>query len=92
MLLTKGNSGETYNIANPETNMQIKEMAQMVAEKVAKGRIKIIFDIPEDNLKYGYAPDVKLKINSDKMQSLGWKPTIGLEEAYNRLIESMKNT
>ena len=90
MLLIKGNAGESYNISNPETNIMIKDMANMVATKIAKGKIKVVFDIPEDNLKYGYAPDVKMKINSDKMQDLGWKPEIGLEEAYIRLIESMK--
>ena len=51
--------------------------------------MKEVFDIPESNT-YGYAADTKMKLNSDKLQSLGWKPEIGLEEAYRRLIECMK--
>lgn len=90
MLLTKGEAGQAYNISNPKSNIMIKDMAEMVASKFGNGEIKVIFDIPEDNLKYGYAPDVKMKLNSDKMQKLGWKPEIDLEETYNRLIESMK--
>ena len=51
--------------------------------------MKEVFDIPESNT-YGYAADTKMKLNSDKLQALGWKPEIGLEEAYRRLIECMK--
>ena len=57
--------------------------------RVYLGKMKEVFDIPESNT-YGYAADTKMKLNSDKLQSLGWKPEIGLEEAYRRLIESMK--
>lgn len=91
MLLNKGEAGQSYNISNPMSNMMIKDMAELVANKIANGKIKVVYDIPSDNLKYGYAPDVKMKINSDKMQKLGWKPEIGLEESYIRLIDSMKS-
>ena len=31
-----------------------------------------------------------MKLNSDKLQALGWTPEIGLEDAYKRMIEQMK--
>jgi UDP-glucuronate decarboxylase len=31
-----------------------------------------------------------MKINSDKLQALGWQPEVGLEEAYRRMIKDMK--
>ena len=40
---------------------------------------------------FGYAADTKMKLSSNKLQSLGWKPELGLEEAYRRLILSMEN-
>lgn len=88
-ILFKGNNGEAYNVSNPEAHTTIVDMARMVCEKIAKGNIKVVFDIPESNM-YGYAADTKLKLNSDKLQSLGWKPEIGLEEAYRRMIFDMK--
>ena len=87
-ILLKGKNGEAYNVSNPETHATIANMAQMVCEKVANNKIKVEFDIPADN-KFGYAADTKMKLNSDKLQNLGWKPEIGLEEAYRRLICSM---
>jgi nucleoside-diphosphate-sugar epimerase len=67
-------------------------MAKMVAEKIAGNEIQVIFDIPESAMTYGYAPDVNMRLNSDKLQALGWKPVIGLEESYRRMIGSMLAT
>ena len=49
----------------------------------------MVFDIPENN-NFGYAADTKMKLNSDKLQALGWKPEVGLEESYRRMIEGMR--
>ncbi len=91
-LLVKGNNGEAYTIANEESNITIGNMAKMVANEIAGGEIKVVFDIPEDAKTYGYAPDVQMRLSSQKMQGLGWRPTIGLKDSYLRMMESMKNT
>lgn len=31
-----------------------------------------------------------MKLNSDKLKKLGWKPEVDLEESYRRMILSMK--
>ena len=84
-ILLKGTNAEAYNVSNPRTHTTIAEMANLVAEKIADGKIKVVFDIPEDNT-FGYAADTKMKLNSDKLQTLGWKPEVGLEEAYRRMM------
>ncbi len=89
LLLTKGESGQAYNISNEKSNITIKDMAYMVANNIANGDIKVKFDIPESVYEYGYAPDVNMKLNSEKMRLLGWKPEISLEESYKRMIASM---
>lgn len=91
LLLVNGKCGEAYNIANEDSHTTIAKMAQMVCEKIAGNKINVIFDIPEGNT-YGYAADTCMKLNTSKMKSLGWKPEIGLEEAYRRMIQSMHNT
>ena len=72
-ILLKGKDGEAYNVSNPASHTTIAEMAKMVCEKIADGKIKVVFDIPESNT-FGYAADTKMKLNSDKLQGLGWKP------------------
>ncbi len=88
LILIKGNVGEAYNVSNESTNIMIKDMATLVATKLADNQIKVIFDIPEDNLKYGYAPDVLLKLNAAKLRSLGWQPTYDLAQMYQRTMQS----
>lgn len=88
-ILLKGKDGEAYNVSNPASHTTIAEMAKMVCEKIADGKIKVVFDVPESNT-FGYAADTKMKLNSDKLQSLGWKPEINLEESYRRMIRDMK--
>ena len=92
ILLVKGNRGEAYTVANEDSNIRIKDMAKMVAEKIAGGKINVVFDIPESALTYGYAPDTELHLSSAKMQALGWKPTVSLEETYRRMMKSMMST
>ena len=88
-ILLCGENGEAYNVANPKSHTTSAEMAHMVADKISNGKIKVIYDIPKDNV-FGYAEDTKMKLNSDKLQALGWTPEIGLEDAYKRMIEQMK--
>lgn len=87
-ILVKGENGEAYNVSNPDSHMSIANMAHMVSKDIANGTIKVVFDIPESNI-YGYAADTKMKLNSNKLQQLGWIPEIGLKDAYKRLIISM---
>lgn len=90
-VLLKGESGNVYTVANSGTTIKIKDMAEMVAKHIAKGDIEVIFDIPEDALTYGYAPDVCMHLNSDKLQKLGWSPKYDLPEMYERLCQSFIN-
>lgn len=86
-VLKNGLKGETYTAANPETFVTIKETAQMIADKIAGGKIKVLFDIENPA---EYAPNLNLNLNVEKLSSIGWKPSVGLEEAYRRMIEGMR--
>lgn len=91
-ILLDGKDGEAYNVVSEETTMRIAEMAQLVADRIAGGRIQVVFDIPEDSLLYGYAPDVELRLSGKKLMELGWKPRIApnLETMYRRMISSFE--
>lgn len=90
MLLYKGEAGQAYNVANESSHTTIRKMAELVSKMLSQEKSKVVIDIPADSKKLGYAPDVKMKLNSDKIESLGWKPTVGLADAYRRMAEWMK--
>lgn len=89
LLLVRGEAGQAYTVSNPESNITIRDMARLVAERIADNEIRLVFDIPESAMTFGYAPDVNMRLNADKLKALGWAPVIGLEEAYRRMIGSM---
>lgn len=88
LLLEKGSDGEVYNVVNEENTMTIRQMAELVAEKIANGRIKVTMDISKDNT-YGYAAPTGLRLSAAKLRELGWIPTANLEEMYRKMQEGM---
>lgn len=90
LLIIDGKDAEAYNVANEEMHSSIRNMAKMVAETIAEGKIRIVYDIPKTNI-YGYAPAVHMKLDASKLCELGWEPTIGMEEAYRRMLLEMGN-
>lgn len=88
-ILEKGRDGETYNVVNEANTMRICQMAELVAAKVAKGSTKVKIE-PEDVRKTGYAPDTELRLSGDKLRQLGWKPTKGLVEMYEDVMNEIR--
>lgn len=87
-VLTKGVSGEAYNAANEDTYCSIKEMAELVASQCAKQAIGVRVE-QEAAGKFGYAPVLRMNLDTSKLQRLGWKPGTGLADMYRRMIQSM---
>jgi dTDP-glucose 4,6-dehydratase len=86
-VLLKGTAGEAYSIANENTVATIRETAEMIAEKIAGNSIRVVLDI---NIPDEYAPNLNLNLNLNRIKSLGWRAEIGLEEAYRRMIASIR--
>lgn len=86
IIALKGMDGEAYNVSNPQTHTTIANMAKLVANEFGRGKCQVVFDIPKTN-EFGYAADTKMRLSSDKLKRLGWKPEVGLIEAYRRLID-----
>lgn len=90
-ILIKGKKGEAYNVANRETAISIKDMAQMIIEEFSDSKIKVRFEMEKDTSKFGYNPTTKINLDTDKIEALGWKPSVDLIEMYSRMIKSMLN-
>ena len=88
-ILAKGQAGEAYNVTNMDTAISIYDMAKLVSGILPESNIAVERDIPEDLASFGYNPEMIVKLDSTKLQELGWKATVGLREMYERLIESM---
>ena len=90
MVLIKGKVSEAYNIANEKTYCSIHEMAELVAQKCAKGKIKVVIDEEQEIEKLGYAPTLHMNLDCSKIKKLGWNPKVDLEEMFNSMIEELR--
>lgn len=86
-LLLLGENGETYNISNEKNTMTIKEMAELVAQKIANNRIFVVLNNSNKELAKMYAPKNKMKLSAAKIEKLGWKPKFNIIDMYKRMID-----
>ena len=84
-ILLKGENGEAYNVANEETYISARGMADYL-KKNFNSDIDVRVEL-NDNM--GYAPATKLQLSSDKLRELGWKPQYQLYDIFDNLIKSM---
>lgn len=85
-ILLKGENGLAYNVANENTYISIRNLADFLKENFnSKINVRI-----EHNNNMGYAPVTMLQLRSDKLRDLGWRPRYNLKEMFERLIDYLK--
>ena len=84
-ILLKGDKGEAYNVANQDTYIYIKDMAEFLRDNF-NSEIDVRL---EPHSEMGYAPITKLHLSSEKLMALGWKPRYDLKEMYTKLLNSI---
>ena len=86
-ILLKGESGEAYNVANEDTYISARGMAEFLSNHI-NPNIAVCFEL---NKNMGYAPISQLKLSTEKIKNLGWKPYISEKEMYKRLYNYLKS-
>lgn len=81
-ILLKGKCGEAYNIADAESNISIRELAETIA---AIGGRKVVIDIPDIYEKRGFNVVSKSVFSTEKLFALGWN-------AQNHIITGLQHT
>ncbi|OPJ64518.1 NAD-dependent epimerase/dehydratase family protein [Clostridium chromiireducens] len=89
-VLLKGKNGEAYNAANQDTMISIANMAQRLVENYPQSKSQVVFEVDKNIEKRGFNPVVKINLNTEKINELGWTPKFSLEDMYEDMIESMK--
>ena len=85
-ILFKGQKGNVYNVANENTYISARDMAEFVRVNFNPS-IKVRVELKND---MGYAPVTKLNLSTEKLKGLGWLPSYGLYEIFDRLIKSLR--
>ena len=85
-ILLFGEDKNAYNIANSDSVLSIREMAELIAKF---GNKEVLFDIPEGVDKNANPMQCGV-LNSDKLKSIGWKALYTSEVGFNNTIEIVR--
>ena len=86
-ILLKGEDGTAYNVANEATYISIRQMAELVAKTFNPDHVHVVIEMQEG---LGYSPTTKLRLDTQRIQTLGWTPYYNMKDMFGRLIASMK--
>ena len=64
-------------------------MAQMVAQKIALGKIQVKIEESDISI-FGYAKALRMNLDTSKLRKLGWQAKTGLSEMFARTIQGMQ--
>jgi UDP-glucuronate decarboxylase len=86
-VLLLGESGEAYNIADEASDIRLKDLAGLIAEICG---CQVIFEIPDATERAGYSKATKARLDSTKLQKLGWSARYDIREGISRTIRMLQ--
>ena len=86
-VLLNGESGEAYNISDDASDIMLKDLAAIIADYAGK---KVVFEIPDAVESAGYSKATKARLDSSKLNSLGWKAKYDIRTGIVRTMEMLK--
>ena len=86
--LFKGKNGEAYNIADENSDVTLKDLANKIA---GIARRKVVFELPDEIEAAGYSRATKARLDGNKLKSIGWTPRYDIDEGLKRTIGILKS-
>lgn len=87
-ILIHGNNNEAFNIANETEPISILKLSHLI-QKIA-GKNNTVKLPKEHNKAKGYTNYKRIKLDTSKIEALGWVPKITLLKGIKRTLESLK--
>lgn len=83
-VLLQGESGAAYNVADQSCDIQLKDLAKMIADIAGT---EVIFDLPNETEAAGFSKATKARLDGSKIHKLGWCVKTSLEESLRKTYE-----
>lgn len=87
-VLLTGETGEAYNLADPRSDIRLKDLAAAAAEYAGT---EVIFELPDETERRGYSTASRAVLDGNKLRALGWRASYdiigGLRETIDILRE-----
>lgn len=86
--LVAGKCGEAYNLGNIESDIKLKDLADMVAEIAG---VKVVFELPKETEAKGFSKATVARLDYTKAErELGFRPQYSIRDGVEKTIGVLK--
>ncbi len=87
-IMLNGERGAAYNVSSEESNILLRDFANICAERAGS---RVVFDIPSEQEQRGYSIAARAVIDSTRLYATGWAPAFSLRQAIERTLSILKD-
>ena len=85
--LLRGECGHAYNIADPASDITLRDLAAIIADIAGR---EVVFEIPDAVESAGFSKATKAIMDGSKVKKLGWQPLHNMKTGLERTIGLLK--
>ena len=86
-VLLLGECGQAYNVADPRGDVTLYDLASKLARLAGT---RVVTRLPEEVERLGYSRATKARLNGTKLQSLGWRSRVKLEDGLGNTVQILR--
>lgn len=86
-ILLQGKDGEAYNISDTNSELTLKELAELIADF---SESKVVFELPSREEAAGYSKATKAILDNTKLTKIGWASYWNIENGIERTLKYMR--
>jgi UDP-glucuronate decarboxylase len=90
-VLLRGGKAEAYNIANPQEEYAIRDLAKLLTELFPQKELRVAFENKPASGAYLKSAVMRSRPCIKKIRALGWEPKTTVPDGFRRTIESFSS-
>ncbi len=87
-VITRGEPGVAYNVADPSGDVRLRDLAAMIAGSAGT---RVTFELPDEVERAGYSTATRALLDGSRLRFLGWRARYGIEEGIDRTLRVMRD-
>lgn len=87
--LLLGGRGEAYNVADPASDIRLRDLAQLIADESGT---RVVFDLPDETERAGYSTADVAVLDSAKLRALDWHALYDIRGGVTRTLAMLRDT
>ena len=87
--LLRGETGRAYNISNPDSIIDIRGMAEILARTAG---VQLRLELPTEEEKKGFNPMSNSSLDSAGLLALGWRGLFDAQRGFSHTVRILKET